>query len=122
VLAFMRRGRGRSEGINGEEDFGRDHEGGLIDVSAGIAQAVEDLESAIAYGRKLPGVRPGPSVLLAGQSRSGVSRYALCRPQAQRGDGRSSGHSRRLTAVLSDFRGAANVRYVPTTAFRMLVL
>jgi len=52
VLAVMRRGRGRSEGINGEEDFGRDHEGSLIDVSAGIAQAIEDLESAIAfYGR-----------------------------------------------------------------------
>jgi dienelactone hydrolase len=70
VLAFMRRGRGRSEGINGEEDFGRDHEGRLVDVSAGIAQAVEDLKSAIAYGHKLPGVRPGP-VLLAGQSRGG---------------------------------------------------
>jgi len=42
VLALMRRGRGRSEGINGEEDFGRDHEGSLMDVSAGIAQAVED--------------------------------------------------------------------------------
>jgi pimeloyl-ACP methyl ester carboxylesterase len=70
VLALMRRGRGRSEGINGEEDFGRDHEGGLIDVSAGIAQAVEDLESALAYGRQLRGVRPGP-VVLAGQSRGG---------------------------------------------------
>jgi len=66
----MRRGRGRSEGINGEENFGRDHEGILIDVSAGIAQAVEDLESAIAYGRKLTGLRPGP-VQLAGQSRGG---------------------------------------------------
>jgi hypothetical protein len=53
VLALMRRGRGKSEGINGEEDFGRAHDGSLIDVSAGIAQAVEDLESAIAYGRKL---------------------------------------------------------------------
>jgi dienelactone hydrolase len=70
VLALMRRGRGISEGINGEEDFGRDHEGGLIDVSAGVAQAVEDLESAIAYGRTLPRVQPGP-VLLAGQSRGG---------------------------------------------------
>jgi hypothetical protein len=29
VLALMRRGRGRSEGINGEEDFGRDHNGTL---------------------------------------------------------------------------------------------
>ena len=66
----MRRGRGRSEGVNGEEDFRRDHEGGIIDVSAGVAQAVEDLESAIAHGRKLPNVRLGP-VLLAGQSRGG---------------------------------------------------
>jgi dienelactone hydrolase len=77
----MRRGRGRSEGINGEEDFGRDHEGGLIDVSAGVAQAVEDLESAIAYGGKLPNVRPG-SVLLAGQSRGGflAMHYAGLKP------------------------------------------
>jgi dipeptidyl aminopeptidase/acylaminoacyl peptidase len=51
VLAQMRRGRGRSEGINGEEDFGRAHDGSLVDVSAGVEQAVEDLESAIAYGR-----------------------------------------------------------------------
>ena len=81
VLALMRRGRGRSEGINGEEDFGRDHDGGLVDVSAGVAQAVEDLESAIAYGRKLPGVRPGP-VLLAGQSRGGflAMHYAGLKP------------------------------------------
>jgi dienelactone hydrolase len=81
VLALMRRGRGRSEGINGEEDFGRDHEGGLIDVSAGIAQAIEDLESAIAYGHKLPGIRPGP-VLLAGQSRGGflAMHYAGLKP------------------------------------------
>jgi dienelactone hydrolase len=81
VLAFMRRGRGRSEGINGEEDFGRDHEGRLIDVSAGIAQAVADLQSAIAYGRKLPGVRPGP-VLLAGQSRGAflAMHYAGLKP------------------------------------------
>jgi len=70
VLALMRRGRGSSEGINGEEDFGRAHDGGLTDVSAGIAQAVDDLESAIAYGRTLPGVQSGP-VLLAGQSRGG---------------------------------------------------
>ena len=70
VLVLMRRGRGRSEGINGEEDFGRDHDGSLIDVSGGVAEAVEDLASAIAYGRNLPDVRPGP-VLLAGQSRGG---------------------------------------------------
>jgi dienelactone hydrolase len=81
VLVPMRRGWGRSEGINGEQDFGRDHEGHLIDVSAGIAEAVEDLESAIAYGRKLPGVRPGP-VLLAGQSRGGflAMHYAGLKP------------------------------------------
>ena len=60
VLVLMRRGRGRSEGINGEENFGRDREGSLVDLSAGIAEAVEDLASAIAYGRKLPNVRPGP--------------------------------------------------------------
>lgn len=81
VLALMRRGRGRSEGINGEEDFGRDHDGGLVDVSSGVAQAVGDLESAIAYGRKLPGIRPGP-VLLAGQSRGGflAMHYAGLKP------------------------------------------
>jgi dienelactone hydrolase len=81
VLALMRRGRGRSEGINGEEDFGRDHDGGLVDVSSGVAQAVEDLDSAIAYGRKLPSVRPGP-VLLAGQSRGGflAMHYAGLKP------------------------------------------
>jgi dienelactone hydrolase len=81
VLALMRRGRGGSEGINGEENFGRDHNGSLVDVSAGIAEAVEDLDSAIAYGRKLPGVRPGP-VLLAGQSRGGFlsMHYAGLKP------------------------------------------
>lgn len=81
VLALMRRGRGMSEGINAEEDFKRDHGGNIVDVSAGIAQAVEDLESAINYGRKLPGVRPGP-VLLAGQSRGGflAMHYAGLKP------------------------------------------
>jgi len=81
VLVLMRRGRGKSEGINGEENFGRDHEGGLVDLSAGIAEAVEDLASAIAYGRKLPDVRPGP-VLLVGQSRGGylAIHYAGLRP------------------------------------------
>ena len=81
VLVLMRRGRGSSEGINGEENFGRDHDGSLIDVSAGVAEAVEDLESAIAYGRTLPGVRPG-KVLLAGQSRGGflAMHYAGLKP------------------------------------------
>ncbi|MCP3385270.1 alpha/beta hydrolase [Bradyrhizobium sp. CCGUVB4N] len=81
VLALMRRGRGSSEGINGEETFGRDHDGSLIDVSAGVAEAVEDLASAIAYGRALPGVKPG-KVLLAGQSRGGflAMHYAGLKP------------------------------------------
>jgi dienelactone hydrolase len=81
VLVLMRRGRGQSEGVNGEENFGRNHAGELTDVSFGIAQAVEDLESAIAYGRKLPNVRPGP-VLLAGQSRGGflAMHYAGLKP------------------------------------------
>lgn len=81
VVALMRRGRGGSEGINGEEDFGRAYDGSLVDVSAGVTQAVEDLESAIAFGRTLPGIRPGP-VLLAGQSRGGflAMHYAGLRP------------------------------------------
>jgi dienelactone hydrolase len=81
VMALMRRGRGGSEGINGEEDFGRSYDGSLVDVSAGITQAVEDLESAIAFGRTLPGIRPGP-VLLAGQSRGGflAVHYAGLKP------------------------------------------
>lgn len=81
VLSLMRRGRGRSEGINGEEDFGRAHDGSLVDVSVGVVQAVEDLESAIAYGHTLPGVRSG-KVLLAGQSRGGflAVHYAGLKP------------------------------------------
>ncbi|CAN5324337.1 hypothetical protein BH11PSE4_BH11PSE4_34540 [soil metagenome] len=81
VLALMRRGRGTSEGINGEETFGRAHDGSLVDVSAGVAEAVADLDSAIAYGRSRPGVRAGP-VLLAGQSRGGFlsMHYAGLKP------------------------------------------
>jgi dienelactone hydrolase len=81
VLALMRRGRGRSEGINGEENFGRNHDGGLVDVSAGVAEAVADLASAVAYGRTLAGVRSGP-ILLAGQSRGGflAMHYAGLKP------------------------------------------
>ena len=81
VLALMRRGRGRSEGINGEENFARAHDGSVTDFSAGIAEAVADLESAIAYGRTLPRVRPGP-LLLAGQSRGGFlsMHYAGLKP------------------------------------------
>jgi dienelactone hydrolase len=70
VLVLMRRGRGKSEGVYGEGDYGRDHEGTITDCSKGIGEGIEDLESAIAYGRGLPGIRPGP-VLLVGQSRGG---------------------------------------------------
>jgi dienelactone hydrolase len=47
----------------------------------GVAEAVADLASAIAYGRTLPNVRPGP-VLLAGQSRGGflAMHYARLKP------------------------------------------
>jgi hypothetical protein len=34
VLALMRRGYGRSEGINGGDDYGREHDGSLMDISA----------------------------------------------------------------------------------------
>lgn len=81
VLALMRRGRGSSEGTNGEDNLGREYDGSLIDVSSGVAEAVEDLASAIAYGRTLPGVKPG-KVLLAGQSRGGflAMHYAGLKP------------------------------------------
>jgi hypothetical protein len=60
VLALMRRGYGRSEGTNGEDDYGREHDGSLMHFSAGVTEAVEDFESAIAYVRKLPGWRRRP--------------------------------------------------------------
>jgi len=114
VLVLMRRGRGKSEGINGEENFGRDHEGSLVDLSAGIAEAVEDLASAIAYGRKLPDVRPGP-VLLVGQSRGGylAIHYAGLKPSEVMGVVSFSGGWYPYAPVTTpDFakagRGAAN--------------
>jgi len=114
VLALMRRGRGKSEGINGEENFGRDHEGSLVDLSAGIAEAVEDLASAIAYGRKLPNVQPGP-VLLVGQSRGGylAIHYAGLKPSEVMGVVSFSGGWYPYAPVTTpDFakagRGAAN--------------
>jgi len=114
VLALMRPGRGKSEGINGEENFGRDHEGSLVDLSAGIAEAVEDLASAIAYGRKLPNVQPGP-VLLVGQSRGGylAIHYAGLKPSEVMGVVSFSGGWYPYAPVTTpDFakagRGAAN--------------
>lgn len=81
VLALMRRGRGMSEGVNGEEDFERAHDGSLVGVAKGVAEAVEDLNAAIAYGRTLPGVQAG-KVLLGGQSRGGflAMHYAGLKP------------------------------------------
>jgi dienelactone hydrolase len=81
VLVLMRRGRGKSEGIYGEDDYGRDHDGNIIDCSKGITEGIEDLESAIDFGRRLPGVESGP-VLLVGNSRGGFLsvRYAGLKP------------------------------------------
>jgi hypothetical protein len=87
VLALMRRGRGRSEGINGEENFERDHDGSLIDVSAGFAEAVEDLSSAICLWRQIAQRAAGTRAARRPIARR-VSLHALCQSQAQRGHGR----------------------------------
>lgn len=70
VLVPMRRGRGASDGTCGETaccDFATRTP---LDCSAGLEEALQDLRDAIGFGRRQPGVRPGP-VLLAGQSRGG---------------------------------------------------
>jgi dienelactone hydrolase len=71
VLVLMRRGRGTSDGAYGEEFYNTDRNGNVIDVAQGLRDAVEDLDSAIAFGRTLPIVRAG-KVLLIGQSRGGL--------------------------------------------------
>jgi len=70
VLVPMRRGRGLSEGVYGEDTYGTSHTGEIIDVSQSINEAIEDLEATISFGRTLPFVQQGP-ILLAGQSRGG---------------------------------------------------
>ncbi len=70
VLVPMRRGRGQSEGVYGEDTYVHDRTGTITDVSRGVDEAVEDLDSAIAFGRSLAFVKPG-QVLLVGQSRGG---------------------------------------------------
>ena len=70
VLVPMRRGRGLSEGVYGEATYVTSRTGQIIDVSQSINEAVEDLESAISFGRTLPFVKQGP-ILLVGQSRGG---------------------------------------------------
>jgi dienelactone hydrolase len=79
VLVPMRRGRGESEGVFGEETFPLDFEGGL-------EQAIEDLDSALIYAQALPFVQRGPA-LLVGQSRGGFlsSVYASLYPEAVAG-------------------------------------
>ena len=86
VLVPMRRGRGLSQGEYGEDNYGRDASGTIIDVSAGVNEAVEDLASAITFGLSLPFVEAGP-VLLMGQSRGGflAAVYAGRHPQAVSG-------------------------------------
>lgn len=86
VLGLMRRGRGRSEGIYGEDTYVHDRRGWVIDTTQGLAEAVEDLDSAIAYAGGLDFVRPGP-VLLLGQSRGGLLaiHYAGRHPERVRG-------------------------------------
>src|SRR5581483_9447615 len=71
VLVPMRRGRGASEGVFGEEQS-------LGSMRQGFEEAMDDLASASAYGRTLPGVQDGP-VLLAGQSRGGILSAAYAR-------------------------------------------
>jgi dienelactone hydrolase len=81
VLVLMRRGRGLSEGEYGEDFYNTDRNGNVIDALQGLGEAVEDLDSAIAYGRALPFVQKGP-VLLVGQSRGGflAVHYAGLKP------------------------------------------
>ena len=70
VLVPMRRGRGASDGVYAEANCCDPVTGAPRDCAAGLAQAVEDLRTAIGFGRQRQGVRPGP-VLLMGQSRGG---------------------------------------------------
>ena len=73
VLALMRRGRGTSEGIDGEEDFATTRSRRRPHWWLRQASQKPPRISTWADGcRKLPGVRLGP-VLLAGQSRGGSS-------------------------------------------------
>jgi dienelactone hydrolase len=85
VVVLMRRGRGQSEGVYGEDDYSYDRRGWVTDYSQSVAEAVADLESAIAYGSSLPFVRQGP-VLLVGHSRGGmlVVHYAGLHPERVR--------------------------------------
>lgn len=86
VLVLMRRGRGLSEGEYGEDFYNTDRNGNVIDMAQGLREAVEDLDSAMAFGRTLPMVDKGP-VLLIGQSRGGLLavHYAGLKPDQVRG-------------------------------------
>jgi dienelactone hydrolase len=76
VLAPMRRGRGASEGSY-DESYQCDY--GVQD--AGVRNAIEDTDAALAYARTLPFV-DASRVVLAGASRGGIlsTIYAMRRP------------------------------------------
>lgn len=70
VLVPMRRGRGRSDGLYIEDAHLFADDGTPLDISPGVEAALEDLEDAVAFARKLLSPEKGP-VLHLGQSRGG---------------------------------------------------
>jgi len=82
VLAPMRRGRGASDGADEE------YEGTCAPdlLGAGFARAIEDVDAAMGYLRRLPWADPS-RVVVAGQSRGGIVSvaYAAERPGTVRG-------------------------------------
>jgi dienelactone hydrolase len=119
VVVPMRRGRGQSEGTYGEGNYTYDRRGWVTDYSQSIAEAVADLESAIAYGQGLPFVRQGP-VLLVGHSRGGMLavHYAGLHPDRVRavinfGGGWMGGPLTALNMPLFTAAGSAARGHVP---------
>jgi dienelactone hydrolase len=119
VMVLMRRGRGQSEGTYGEDNYIYDRRGWVTDCTQGLAEAVADLDSAIAYGASLDFVRPGP-VLLLGQSRGGLLavHYAGLHPERVRGvinfvGGWMGGQAAALNTPLFAAAGAAAGERVP---------
>jgi dienelactone hydrolase len=81
VLAPMRRGRGASEGEAAESEGACSP----VNLSPGLARAIEDVDAAMAYLRAQPWADPD-RVLIAGQSRGGILSvaYAAERPGTAR--------------------------------------